>query len=400
VRFLIDKVVFTTILLMVSLPYARAIFPVIGEINVKSHMLLFLLIMLIINFVTQKSVDKFYLLNIVGAVFLIYFCVSIIFGSDLLVVLYQMFSYVPFIISCLIVVVGTTIRYELLSKWIVYAVALSGLLAMYLFYFNTQLMPSINSSEANFSWGRLPWGGSVNVLICLGIVLFSFNRSSKSMLSIAGVLIGLIGLLLTFSRTLLLVIIIITIVWLIYAFYMKKISQHWRLFLVSVVSSYVVIYFDMITFDDNVLSNMNHRVLGFLTTESDTSSAVSTRKLLYSQYYDVFARYPLGAGFGVPFSTETGVSYYSDVTLVSFVLPFGVLGLFMFILYISKLWSLLNLVRMPVMSTEKVGLKIVIILGLLISFNDDIWSHKEFTIVIALVVSSFVNSYRNKKKEY
>ena len=72
-RFLIDKVVFTTILLMVSLPYARAIFPVIGEINVKSHMLLFLLIMLIINFVTQKSVDKFYLLNIVGAVFLIYF---------------------------------------------------------------------------------------------------------------------------------------------------------------------------------------------------------------------------------------------------------------------------------------------------------------------------------------
>mgnify|MGYP006893774992 CR=1 FL=1 len=398
-KFLIDKVVFTTILLMVSLPYARAIFPVIGEINVKSHMLLFLLIMLIINFVTQKSVDKFYLLNIVGAVFLIYFCVSIIFGSDLSVILYQVFSYVPFMISCLIIVVGTTIRYELLSKWIVYAVALSGLLAMYLFYFNTQLMPSINSSEANFSWGRLPWRGSSNVLICLGIVLFSFNRSSKSMLSIVGVLIGLIAALLTFSRTLLLGIIIMAIVWLIYSLYMKKISQHWRFFLVLIVSSYVVFYFDIITFD-NVLHNINSRVLGFLTMESDIAGHVSDRELLYSQYYDVFARYPLGAGFGVPFSTETGVSYYSDVTLVSFVLPFGVLGLFMFILYISKLWSLLNLVRMPVMSTEKVGLKIVIILGLLISFNDDIWSHKEFTIVIALVVSSFVNSYRNKKKEY
>ena len=102
----------------------------------------------------------------------------------------------------------------------------------------------------------------------------------------------------------------------------------------------------------------------------------------------------MGTGFGVPFATEPEVSYYADVTLVSFYLPFGIFGLLMFLLYFSKLWSMVNSTFESTRSAEIFGLKVITVLGILISLNDDMWSHKEFSIVIALVISSFVNSYK------
>ena len=402
----IDKVVVVFVLLMVSFPYTRAILPIVGDVNIKSWMLILLLITLSLRLIIKPRADKLggsqnYPVGLLFAVFFVYFCVSVIVGRDLNLVAAQSFEYAPFLIACLILATGTSVRFEFILKGVIYAVAISGALAAYIYYFNTVLMPRDSSTgaaflDADFAWGRLPWRNAINVLLCLSLILFSSGRRKSGAYIGVAVIIGLIALILTFSRTGLLAIIFMLIAAFIYGFKRGQILRLLRFLFVLIASVFVAInVFDF----DNVINNINTRILGFLAMSSDIdiSGHISDRTILYPQYFDVFLMSPLfGVGFGFPYSTNPEFSLYSDVTIVSFALPFGMLGLFLFFLFIKNLWTALKSVRGSDFSNEILGLKIVIILGLTISLNDDIWSHKEFSIILALLVSSVVNRHRSE----
>ena len=392
-----DRLFFFAVLFMISFPYTRAILPFVGEVNVKSHILLFLLVFSALKWLNQKKGSDDFVLKYSSMLFISYFCISITLGRELSTVAKQSFEYSPFIIACFIIATGTTIPYELAIRHITYAVALSGVVAAYIFYFNTQWMPTERLPDNAFAWGRLPWRNSYNLLIGLGAILFAAERPSNRKFLIFAVVVGSIPALLTFSRTFILTVILMFLVSAVYGLYRKKMVAQLQFFAPFVIACVIAI---TITDFENVLHNIEYRVIGIFTLSSDVSGDVGYRVSLYSQYFDVLATYPLfGAGFGVPFATVPKNSFYSDVTLVSFMLPFGVAGLVAFVLYVTKLWTMLNSVHGVEYATARTGMKVVLILALLVSFNDDLWTHKEFSIVIALVISSFLCTYRKEKSD-
>ena len=405
-KFTIDKVVVVLVLLMVSFPYTRAILPIVGDVNIKSWLLILLLITLILRLAFKPMAHKLsgsqnYPVGFLLTVFFLYFCISVILGRDINLVAAHSFEYAPFLIACLILANGTSVRFEYVLKGVICAVAISGVLAAYIFYFNHELMPRNSSTgaaflEADFAWGRLPWRNGINVLLCLSLFLFSSGRRTNSAYIAPAVIVGLIAAILTFSRTALLAIIFMLIAAFIYGLKNGQVLRLFRFLFVMIALVFVAInIFDF----DNVMHNIDYRILGFVmaSSDQDISGHIGDRTILYPQYFDVFSMSPLfGVGFGFPYSTNPEFSLYSDVTIVSFALPFGILGLFLFFLFIAKLWKALNSVRGTDFSSEIFGLKLVIVLGLGVSLNDDIWSHKEFSIIVALLVSSVVNRYRSE----
>lgn len=388
----LDKIIFMIFLIMIAFPYERAIFPVIGEINIKAILLAVILVLCILKFVLRRKKDKYHLIGFVATVFILYFAASILLGADIERSMMQAFTYTPFLISCLLITTGTVVRYEMVAKGLVFAVTISGALASFIFYFNPSSLPSGLGSESALAWGRLPWRGSSNVIAILGLILFTAISTIKKWPIILSATAALIVSLLTFNRTSLLTIIFIISFWSIYTAYSKNISKllvFYAVFFVSILVGLSVFNFE------NILRNIEYRIFGFLGLTSDVTQHIDDRMVLYSQYYEMFVNYfPLGAGFDVPFATYPEVSTYSDVTLVSFVLPFGFFGLMMFLIYILKLWSLVNLVKSRSVLDDGLGFKIVILVGIFASFNDDIWSHKEFSMVVSLLIASYVKSYR------
>jgi O-Antigen ligase len=398
---ILDRLLIGFTVLMIALPYTRAIIPGLGEVNVKSNLLLLLLCILLarvcVQIVCDKKLRSAGLLASVACLFALYFCASVLLGREAALVAQQMFEYAPFLIACMLVSVGTPIPYSVWTTCLVMGIAVSGLSAIDFFYFDTQFVPSDFSSEGDFAWGRLPWRPAANVLVALVTILFRgkwvSNARTFDLALMVLVVVGVVAAILTFQRTLLLAIIFLLVVSQIHALRTRSVGRQIGfigIFLVVLILASAVLNFD------NVIHNVEDRIVGFIDMSSDISGHTETRELLYRQYWGVISEHPvLGAGFGVPFATYPELSFYSDVTLVSFGLPFGVLGLVVFGAFIRTIWLTLDSVQQQCTVAARVGLKLAIVSGLLVSLNDDIWSHKEFVITLTMTIMSLVGTHRS-----
>lgn len=396
----LSYIVYLIVIFMISFPYTRVVLPVFGDVNIKSWLLLIIFIILLIRscFSSKKINNNCpYPIQFLFLIFSIYFFWSIIFGRDFKLVTSQIYEFTPFLIACLMLSNKLYLKYHQISDGIIYAVAISGGMAAYIFYFNIDLLP-LNAAtgmeflDADFAWGRLPWRSGPNVILCLIIYLFRPDGKKNNIPITLAMIICLIAEILTFSRTCLIAIIIIFFVSLFFSYKNKYLTK----ILIFYFMAFFAVYISVGIFNfENVIDNIRSRIIGFLTlsSEYDISGHISDRTILYAQYFDVFLRSPiLGVGFGVPYSTVPEFSTYSDITIISFLLPLGLIGLYLFLIFIKKLWLLLTLAKDPIYSNTVFGLKMSIIIGLTISLNDDIWSHKEFIIIITMLVTSIYNS--------
>jgi len=136
----------------------------------------------------------------------------------------------------------------------------------------------------------------------------------------------------------------------------------------------------------------NYRIKEFLSGTSNITRDVSVRETLIENYIKrVLDNIFIGQGFGISYVDWTKGMFWTDITLFSFMIPFGLVGLYMMSIYFLKVIKIIK-------STQKYSksdlrnfskdIFFVLLVLLLLSLNDDIWSHKSFAIYFALIISS------------
>ncbi|MGD9486546.1 MAG: hypothetical protein AB7W47_00840 [Calditrichaceae bacterium] len=118
----------------------------------------------------------------------------------------------------------------------------------------------------------------------------------------------------------------------------------------------------------------------------------------YEQYVASISNYfPFGQGLGQCFSINANLVdiYTSDISLISFLLPFGIFGIIILVIFIRRLFHLINDIRFPLNRKERYSLNLLLIVSLLMSLNIDLFSRDNFIIFFSFLVMTLKNSQKS-----
>jgi hypothetical protein len=109
---------------------------------------------------------------------------------------------------------------------------------------------------------------------------------------------------------------------------------------------------------------------------------------LYLQYWEsARTHFPWGQGFGRPFAFYKGQpDPVTDISIASFYLPFGVLGLLLFGAFIRCLWHMVEEHRENLPTGYPKAIKLLIIISVVVSMNIDIYSRNTFVVLLVLFI--------------
>ncbi len=377
------------LLLVILLPgYPRAL--VLGRVvNVQAWASMLLLFLLGGHFAIrhEKSVYILFLL----ALFLCAGLLGYVNGGDLRFAKNHAFAFAPFIIAFLLLEldVGTSFRTALF--WLTLCGAVGAIAANVIHVFHPELLQILLNEEddvtAIIDLGRVSWAGYIITLPVIAQLGFLDMYSRRQRLIVLTCIpIVLAGALLTFNRTWT-VALVVMLAYLLYAnrrkFRLKVVAT---LGLMWVAGSYFITWWGAA--NPALADLINNRIVSFFSGSSDVSTDVSNRMILYGEYLErLKSSHMLGQGIGVPISTFRGDAAWADVTLVTFAVPFGVFGLALFFLFLKRLYARIT----TTIDDARVRrlFMLVFVLGLAISLNDDIWSHKFFVVYLVFLVNSY-----------
>ena len=121
------------------------------------------------------------------------------------------------------------------------------------------------------------------------------------------------------------------------------------------------------------------------------NAAVVGRLLIYQQYAQSLATYfPIGQGLGRPFSNLvlTGPIYTSDVSLMSFVLPFGILGVVALGAFVASLAVVIRSLHGRLERGSRFVLLSFLGVFVLMAFNIDYFAQNNFVVFFAALLMS------------
>lgn len=121
---------------------------------------------------------------------------------------------------------------------------------------------------------------------------------------------------------------------------------------------------------------------------------VLARMSMYHQYWNsITGHFPWGQGFGLPYSTLLMQPVVvSDISLLAFLLPLGVLGVVLFGLFIRALWRTATLSSAKLPPKYRRAVKLLIVVSLLVSLNTDIFSRNNYVVMLTLLILCMGNS--------
>lgn len=388
----LDRFALLIILSLAILPVSRLPIGVNRGTNIEAPLQIVLLILLIfraiINGVSLNSFPIFLFLSIC----LIYSVVALMFQIPIVLVFNHVKNFFPFLLACLIISVGSDLRIEPVIKWFVIATGISGILMLYLQYVNPQLLLFAYADRYEEYLGLIRWGRAfwLNYPSTLLVLIFLFNteiieRKWRTVVYLFSIL-GFIGLLASFNRTNILGAVILAFFLGINLILRKRINRIASIlffFFLFVIAAWL-----FVQQDKRLLALLQGRIFNLLMGTANITGSVDTRMILLEQYRDRFLVNPiLGQGLGVPYSIIPTTAFWSDTTLVSFILPFGIFGLLIFVGYIFTIFKMLLKSRVELYRALSNGFILLMGVELLISLNDDIWSHKSFVIFFSYFVT-------------
>ena len=392
---ILNKIVFLLIALPLLAGYNRAL---IGGtvINVQAWASVLLLAMLAGRFVLrrQKSVSILFL----SALFVIYALIGYMTVGDFTPVIAHAFTFAPFIVAFLLVELRVGHDFSKVMCYLTVCAAVGAIAANVIHVFHPEtlglLLKEDDDLDTVLSVGRVGWAGYVLALPLVAQLGFLdiYSRSQRRLVLLS-LPIVIAGALLTFNRTLLIALLAMFI-YLLVSF--RRQIRFKVIALIAVVFTAGGYFLSWWSETNPILLDLfDYRILGFLTGTSDTSGDIGTRYILYGEYWDRLKHsYFLGQGLGVPVSTFLGPSSWIDISLLSFALPFGILGVLLFSDFIKKIYLR---IRTHIENDKVQRLFVVVLfLGLGMSLNDDIWSHKYFSVYFVYMInaSSFWSSGR------
>lgn len=298
-------------------------------------------------------------------------------------------SYIPFVAALVIVSTPLRIGLDRSRKAVCAAALMSALSATYLFLLAPDVARALageNDATASAEYsGRMLWtGGDAALLAPLVLLIRPLKLKALWWAALTAIAFALV---LAQNRTLLAgyPLVVGAILW------ARSRSAKGLLIAAAALSvpSIAAMYL-FFSFADDRSTEMLQQRLGLLGASDEVDrSMIEGRVPIYLQYLDRAADcFLLGQGLGSPMSIrDNGLPIYlSDVSVVSFALPFGACGLVLLGLFVYAC-----LCGVPTDSLDRptaTGLRSVIVVALIASLNLDVWSRNMFVVGLAFIIAS------------
>jgi len=313
-------------------------------------------------------------------------------GGDLRSAFRQIRPFLPFFAAVLLLVAPVKGNVTRSVEGVVVGTAIGGMAAIIIHllfpeFLTTALSANEDAVAISVVHGRLCWSNAVMTFVALSYVV---TRKKTDVVAQVCCMVCVFGTLLTLNRTLPPFMIAFYIV----AHYSvsKRISRTFlSLAILSVMAAVLVFWLA----DDRYFHLFAKRFLGHGDLANIYERCVLYgRAVMYERYLEIIMEtFPLGQGLGLPYvSTRMGSVYITDNSFLAFFLPFGVLGGFLFIWFIERIWGALdekNLGPMESMDLVRV-LRIMLAFLCLVSLNIDVFSRNNAVLILAFLVSSIL----------
>lgn len=402
--YLMDKAVVFLLTCLAIIPFHQIFHLNVGfAIFNAGELLLLALFSIFIVIIIRRGLAKqhvVYVFSVLSA-FVAYSLYSIAFlnvGTSSLI--QQVRFFLPFIVACIALLSPLYIDKSKFLNNITYAISISALLAIicHLFFkgfISYSLASSDSASEVIIEGGRMYWGSGTLMLFGFAAVMLEKRKIKKYVLNFA-VLMIFAGSIFTQNRTILATLIIFYIFTQRFVF-KKSIQALTNISILAVISSVIFIFLS----SDNMFALLQKRL--FITDAASNElehAFLVGRVYLYDQYLNIFqATFPFGQGLGRPFAHilfSGDPVFTSDISLVSFILPFGFVGLFMFLTFIFKIYKLFKNAIACRDDKSSAVFCFLLISFFLMSFNVDIFSRN--IAVVYLTVFAVLNDVSISKK--
>ena len=398
----LDKAVVFLLYCMAILPFAQVFhmnigFAIINAVELLLLSLCFVFIIIIINrgIATQHLLYVF----LVIAIFVFYSSYSLVFlDVSFSSWVNQTRHFLPFLVACMALLTRLYIDIVKFLNGITFVIAISAVWAiiMHLFFQDFIAYAFAANNEVVriiIEGGRMYWGSSALAMFGLTALMIERDSSKRKLLGFA-VIVVLVGSVFTQSRTMLGGLLVFYVFAQLFVF-KKRVRP---VIYISVIALIVAASFLLLA-SDNMIELLQSRLFLTDSAGAEIERAFTVGKVgNYIQYLDILrSTLPLGQGLGLPFSygmVSGEPIYISDISLVSFSIPFGVLGLGMLLMFIYRLLkSFQRYATIYCNATIPRVFYWLLVSAFLISLNVDVFSRNIFVVFLAVfAVIHFVPS--------
>ena len=373
--------------------------------------LLFCLVLLSLNYYSLQKSKPFVLILLT---IFFYSAVQLVLNSNSLFnIIKQLRYFLPFLSATILLAVAPKKIY--LKETLYYlciAATISAVvsLVMHFFFQETLIRIILGSSDPAagnhlallIRSGRSPWGNATLVyitVIALGYIN-AFPRRQQLVIKFA-VCATILGALATLSRTTMLGLLLIALLAPL-VYYRKtapKLTYYFRMAFVLVFVVMSVLALSLV--NDRFGKSLALRfAINVGVSEVVDSAITGNRDVLYDQYMERLVNgLPLGQGIGKPYAVlpERGAFYTVDNSYLAFMLPFGLVGLLIFLGFLYQLRKLMG-PRSPDLASERFRKFMTLVVGvtMLIALNMDIFSRNNYVLFITLIALAYHNSRREE----
>lgn len=393
-KWTIDDLIACSILLGVLVPFERIILPFVGSINLSAWLFLITLMLTALK-VVVSGVKVNNSIPFVFFVLILLFAIlrAVISGTNLNLIIEHVITYRFIFLALLLLAVGLKVDFDKYIKSLVIVLGVSGAISVYVFYFSPDLIISAYEGHVysddvinTIAWGRNLW--SQGLLVCFSIIyMFAVKEDNKKIyyMMLLFILSSVVALITSFSRT----IFVAYVLFFILAFVLKKNRGNLLLTVVVFIGGASLLGLVLAKYTDIGIL-FEGRIVNLVTLSGDYSTSINPRLELYQNYLDNAVKSPIfGNGLGEFYSDVDGREmFWSDITLVSLFLPFGVFGLLFFVVFTFNLLNILKRRTVYQYHEYEVLLRVIIYMSLFISLNLDLWTHKYFVVVLVSLILS------------
>jgi hypothetical protein len=390
---MLDKNVAAMIVAIACIPYGK-VFQVdlgLAILNITDFLQLYLLFMALILMLTRGcNRTGLQLFFVTVAIFSMTISVSVaVYGIPLGHVAKQARFFLPFIVATAMLAIKIRVDGDRVLRWVAFATALSAFTAITLHLFFPAYLERLFVNDDNLTssvlfGGRMYWeSAGLSFFVIAAVLISSKNR----LLLFSALLLVFFGILLTQSRTILAALLLFYAIG--HSIILKKPLK--ATIYAAIVATILLLLF-LAAADDRMRDLFYTRFfIGGDAADEYERSFLINRVVTYFQYWNSIASsFPFGQGLGKPLSvTLYGADIYtSDISFISFLLPFGILGLILFVFYLRIVWKYISAFGTAYPNNKLAPIFFVMVLTtMLLSLNLDIYSRNIFVIYLSFFAS-------------
>ena len=395
----IDKMVLFLILLLATLPFAQVLHLNVGPAILNAYELIYLLLgfFLVSKMIITMKGYHIYPFLFLSSVMIVWTLFSLATQEvNIMAIINQIRVYLPFIIATLLLFAGTRIRYEKYASYLVVATMLSASSALVIHHFVPGFLEqAFKASEEVIAitvvHGRLFWANALVLLIILTFMFLKYpNLSLPKVLQNMTLMVVLLAVLNTLNRTIIIGFFLL-LLGIILVQRGRRIRNTLTVFYLTAIGCGVMFF--AFSIDARIQHLFELRFLGAgYGVEAIFERAVIIGRLdLYKEYlYRITNNFVFGQGLGLPFSMVAGREVpIVDISLLAFVLPFGIFGLIMFASFIWKLFQVALNADIGINNTRIIV--VLLIVSTVVSLNIDLFSRNNFVIFLTYFLLTLKN---------